>query len=42
VSAINIVNLGYKHTLTSARAAVATISDLFDRQRHQRLHPRQL
>jgi outer membrane receptor protein involved in Fe transport len=36
VSAINIVNLGYKHTLTPTLAAVATISDLFDGQRYQR------
>jgi outer membrane receptor for ferrienterochelin and colicin len=36
VSAINIVNLGYKHTLTPAVSAVATISDLFDGQRYQR------
>jgi outer membrane receptor protein involved in Fe transport len=36
VSAINIVNLGYKHTLTATLAAVATISDLFDGQRYQR------
>ncbi len=36
VSAINIVNLGYKHTLTPGLSAVATISDLFDGQRYQR------
>jgi outer membrane receptor protein involved in Fe transport len=36
VSAINIVNLGYKHALSSALSAVATISDLFDGQRYQR------
>jgi len=36
VSAINIVNLGYKHALTPALAAVATISDLFDGQHYQR------
>ncbi len=36
VSAVNIVNLGYKHTLTAALSAVATISDLFDGQRYQR------
>jgi outer membrane receptor protein involved in Fe transport len=36
VSAINIVNLGYKHALSSAVSAVATISDLFDGQRYQR------
>jgi outer membrane receptor protein involved in Fe transport len=37
VSAINLVNLGYKHTLTPALSAVMTISDLFDGQRYQRL-----
>jgi outer membrane receptor protein involved in Fe transport len=36
VSAINIVNLGYKHILTPALSAVATISDLFDGQRYER------
>jgi hypothetical protein len=36
VSAVNIVNLGYKHTLTSALSAVATVSDLFNGQRYQR------
>jgi len=36
VSAINIVNLGYKHTLTPSLSAVATISDLFNGQRYQR------
>lgn len=36
VSAINLVNLGYKHTLTPALSAVVTISDLFDGQRYQR------
>jgi outer membrane receptor protein involved in Fe transport len=36
VSAINIVNLGYKHTLTRALSAVVTVSDLFDGQRYQR------
>lgn len=36
VSATNIVNLGYKHTLTPALSAVATVSDLFDGQRYQR------
>ena len=36
VSATNIVNLGYKHTLTPALAAVATVSDLFDGQHYQR------
>jgi outer membrane receptor protein involved in Fe transport len=36
VSAINIVNLGYKHTLTPALSAVLTISDLFNGQHFQR------
>jgi outer membrane receptor protein involved in Fe transport len=36
VSAINIVNLGYKHTLLPALSAVATISDLFNGQRYER------
>ncbi len=36
VSAINIVNLGYKHTLMPALSAVATVSDLFNGQRYQR------
>ena len=36
VSAINVVNLGYKHALTRALSAVVTISDLFDGQRYQR------
>jgi outer membrane receptor protein involved in Fe transport len=36
VSAINIVNLGYKHMLTHALSAVATVSDLFNGQRYQR------
>lgn len=37
VSAINLVNLGYKHALTSALSAVATVSDLFDGQRYVRM-----
>ena len=37
VSAINIVNLGYKHALTSALSAVATVSDLFSGQSYQRI-----
>jgi outer membrane receptor protein involved in Fe transport len=37
ISAINIVNLGYKHALTSALLAVATISDLFVGQHYQRV-----
>lgn len=36
VSAINLVNLGYKHTLTAALAAAATVSDLFNGQRYRR------
>ena len=36
VSATNIVNLGYKHTLTPGLSAVATVSDLFNGQRYQR------
>ncbi|GAC1499519.1 MAG: outer membrane beta-barrel family protein [Steroidobacteraceae bacterium] len=36
VSAMNIVNLGYKHQLHSDLTAVATVSDLFDGQRFQR------
>jgi outer membrane receptor protein involved in Fe transport len=36
VSAVDIVNLGYKHTLTPALSAVLTISDIFDGQRYQR------
>jgi len=36
ISAINIVNLGYKHALTSALSAVATVSDLFSGQRYRR------
>jgi outer membrane receptor protein involved in Fe transport len=37
ISGINIINLGYKHALTSALSAVATVSDLFDGQRYQRV-----
>jgi outer membrane receptor protein involved in Fe transport len=36
VSAINIVNLGYKHTLVAGLTAVVTISDVFNGQRYQR------
>jgi outer membrane receptor protein involved in Fe transport len=36
VSAINIVNLGYKRTLMAGLSAVATVSDLFNGQRYQR------
>ena len=37
LSAINIVNLGYKRALTSALLAVATVSDLFNGQHYQRV-----
>lgn len=37
LSAINIVNLGYKHSLTPALMAMATVSDLFDGQHYQRV-----
>jgi outer membrane receptor protein involved in Fe transport len=37
LTAINIVNLGYKCVLTSTLIAVATVSDLFDGQHYQRL-----
>jgi outer membrane receptor protein involved in Fe transport len=36
VSAMDIVNLGYKHALMPGLAAVMTISDLFNGQRYQR------
>lgn len=36
ISAINIVNLGYKRALTPSLSAVATVSDLFSGQRYQR------
>jgi outer membrane receptor protein involved in Fe transport len=36
VSAINIVNLGYKHTFSPELSAVMTVTDLFDGQRYQR------
>jgi outer membrane receptor protein involved in Fe transport len=36
ISAINIVNFGYKHALTRDLSAVATVSDLFNGQRYQR------
>jgi outer membrane receptor protein involved in Fe transport len=36
VSAINIVNLGYKHQLKSDLTAVVTVSDVFNGQRFQR------
>ncbi len=37
ITAINIVNLGYKHSLTSALSAVATVSDLFSGQHYTRV-----
>jgi len=37
ITAINVVNLGYKHALSRALAAVATISDLFNGQRYERI-----
>jgi outer membrane receptor for ferrienterochelin and colicin len=36
VSAINLVNLGYKHQLRSNLSAVMTVSDIFDGQRFRR------
>jgi outer membrane receptor for ferrienterochelin and colicin len=36
VSAINIVNLGYKHQLRPDLSAIATLSDVFDGQRFRR------
>ena len=37
VSAINIVNLGYKHQFLKELTAIATVSDVFNGQRFQRL-----
>ena len=37
ISAINVVNLGYKHSFTAALTAVATVSDLFSGQRYTRI-----
>lgn len=37
ITATNIVNLGYKHALTPALAALTTISDLFNGQHYERL-----
>ena len=37
ISAINVVNLGYKRAITSALSMVATVSDLFSGQRYQRI-----
>ncbi len=36
ISAIDIVNLGYRRTVSARLAAVATVSDLFNGQRYQR------
>ena len=36
VSAINLVNVGYKHALMAGLAAVVTVSDVFNGQRYQR------
>jgi outer membrane receptor protein involved in Fe transport len=36
VSAINLVNVGYKHGLSASLSAVVTISDVFNGQRYQR------
>ena len=36
MSAINLVNLGYKHQLGPELTALATVSDLFNGQRFQR------
>ena len=36
VSATDILNLGYKHTLSAALSAVATVSDVFNGQHYQR------
>jgi outer membrane receptor protein involved in Fe transport len=36
ISAINIVNLGYKHAWTRDLSLIATVSDLFNGQRYQR------
>ena len=36
ISAINIVNLGYKHAWTRELSLIATVSDLFNGQRYQR------
>jgi outer membrane receptor protein involved in Fe transport len=37
VSAINLVNLGFRHHLWGGLSAVATVTDLFDGQRFQRI-----
>ena len=37
MSAINIVNLGYKRQLKSDLTAIVTVSDVFNGQRYERL-----
>jgi outer membrane receptor protein involved in Fe transport len=37
LGAINVVNLGYKRALTPALSVVATVSDLFNGQRYERI-----
>ena len=37
ISAMNVVNLGYKRSLTSSLSLVTTVSDLFNGQRYQRI-----
>jgi outer membrane receptor protein involved in Fe transport len=37
ISAIDIVNVGYRHSFGRALSAVATVSDLFNGQRYQRV-----
>jgi outer membrane receptor protein involved in Fe transport len=37
ISAVNLVNVGYKHQLTPGLALVATVTDLFDGQRQERV-----
>lgn len=37
LSAVNLVNVGYKHQLTTSLALVATVTDLFDGQRQARI-----
>jgi outer membrane receptor protein involved in Fe transport len=37
IGAINLVNVGFKHQLTPGLAVVATVTDLFDGQRQERI-----
>ena len=37
ISAIDIVNVGYRHSFGRVLTAVATVSDLFNGQRYQRV-----